>query len=114
VVVLESVPAVRPTPTIDPPVAAVIAASSPAVFNKISAEAAVPDLTVPVLFLANEDDSQYATAATTMHQAAKASSDAQLKVTPGGRHGFELLAPSGDKVIRDAFHAFLAEHAPTS
>jgi pimeloyl-ACP methyl ester carboxylesterase len=99
-------------PAIDPPVAALIAASSPAVFNKISAEEAVPKLTMPVLFVANENDGQYGADAEAMHRAAKASPDAQLKVTPGSAHGVDLLAPTGDKTIRDTVRAFLTEHAP--
>jgi pimeloyl-ACP methyl ester carboxylesterase len=99
---------------VGPPVAAVISASGPAVFNGISAEAAVPKLTMPVLFVAAEYDGDAIAAVKALHPAAKKSPDAQLKVVSGSLHGYELLAPAGDKDVRETFQAFLAKNAPAS
>ena len=53
--------------------------------TKVSAEEAVPELTMPVLFVANENDGQYGADAEAMHRTAKASSDASSR-SPRAAH----------------------------
>jgi pimeloyl-ACP methyl ester carboxylesterase len=95
-----------------PPVAAVISSSGPALYGGVDAAAAVPEIAVPVLFVAQEDDGLFGQAATQMHAVAKASPDAQIKVTPGTTHGYRLVSPGGDEAIRRVLYAFLAKYAP--
>jgi pimeloyl-ACP methyl ester carboxylesterase len=104
--------ALAAAPRIDPPVAAVISASGPAAYGGVGAEDPVATIKVPILFAAQADDEYFASDATTLHALAKASRDAQLKITPGSAHGVQLVGPGGDDATRAVVAAFLAQYAP--
>ncbi|SNT44889.1 Alpha/beta hydrolase family protein [Asanoa hainanensis] len=100
------------TPKITPPVAGVISVSAPLAYGGVSAQESAPKLTVPALFLAQQDDGLFGDAAKQFKTAATASPDAQLLVTPGATHGVPLVIEGGDTKLREAFFAFLAKYAP--
>ncbi|MEV4535366.1 alpha/beta fold hydrolase [Asanoa sp. NPDC049518] len=100
------------TPKITPPVAAVVSVSAPLAYGGVSAQEAVPQVTVPALFLAQQDDGLFGDAAKDFKAAATASPDARLLVTPGAIHGVPLVIEGGDPKLREAFFAFLSRYAP--
>jgi pimeloyl-ACP methyl ester carboxylesterase len=77
----------------NPAVVAVVSLSSPASFESMDATAAVQALRLPILFLASEQDTEYATDARTMYAAA-ASSDKRLQIASGSAHGTQLANES--------------------
>ncbi|MGX6606781.1 alpha/beta hydrolase family protein [Micromonosporaceae bacterium Da 78-11] len=97
---------------ISPPVTAVISSSGPTVFAGVSAEEVVPRLTMPLLFVAQEDDGLFGEAAKQMYAEATASAGRRVKITTGSTHGFRLVAPGGDSQIRAVVADFLTTNAP--
>jgi dienelactone hydrolase len=91
------------------PVRAVVALSAPAHYQQDDARAAVGTTGLPEFFAAEADDSPFSDDATTLHDSA-ASTDTQLKLYPGHRHGALLL---DDGALPDVL-AFLAKYAPPS
>ena len=78
------------------PVVGVATLSAPSEFEGLSAAEAVPGLTVPLLFIAAEDD-RYAEDARELQQLA--SNQGQLELFPGDEHGTDLLeGPHGEEV----------------
>ncbi len=78
------------------PIAGVATLSAPVEFKGLSAAEAVPKLTVPLLFLAAEDDAG-ADGARELQELA--GSGAELELVPGDEHGTELLeGPHADEV----------------
>jgi pimeloyl-ACP methyl ester carboxylesterase len=73
-----------------PPVQGVVSLSAPRGLGPIDAEAAMPRLRVPVLFVAAEQDDGIAAEARLLHQTAGAS-DKRLEIVPSGEHGTDLL-----------------------
>jgi pimeloyl-ACP methyl ester carboxylesterase len=73
-----------------PQLSGVISLSGPAYFSRIDALKAVPRLTVPVLFLAGQSDSDFALDARRLYDAT-ASSDKAIHILPGGGHGVDLV-----------------------
>jgi pimeloyl-ACP methyl ester carboxylesterase len=100
------------TPKITPPLAGVISVSGPLAYAGVSAQLEVPKISVPVLFVAQEDDGLFGDAAKQMYADAKASPDARLTVTPGAIHGVPLVSPGVDDKIHTEVAAFLAKYAP--
>jgi pimeloyl-ACP methyl ester carboxylesterase len=76
--------------SIQPPVQGVVSLSAPRGLGPIDAEAAMPRLRVPVLFVAAEQDDGVAAEARLLHQTA-AASDKRLEIVPSGEHGTDLL-----------------------
>lgn len=76
--------------TTQPPVQGVVSLSAPRGLGPIDAEAAMPRLRVPVLFVAAEQDGGIAAEARLLHQTA-AASDKRLEIVPSGEHGSGLL-----------------------
>ena len=98
---------------VEPPVTAVISASGPTAYGGVDAEAAVPKLRMPVLFVAQAGDAPFGDAAKTMYGEAKASPARVLKVPPGSNHGIVLVRPpDGDPEVRLALQQFLRTYAP--
>lgn len=98
---------------VEPPVTAVISASGPTAYGGVDAEAAVPKLRMPVLFVAQAGDAPFGDAAKTMYAEAKASPARVLKVPPGSNHGIVLVRPpDGDPEVRLALQQFLRTYAP--
>jgi pimeloyl-ACP methyl ester carboxylesterase len=97
---------------ITPPVAAVVAVSSPLAFAGVSAQEAAPRLKVPVLYVAQADDSLFGDAARQLAEASTASPDARYLVTPGTTHGNGIIDPGGDEKLRAAVADFLTDRAP--
>lgn len=98
---------------VEPPVTAVISASGPTAYGGVDAEAAVPKLRMPVLFVAQAGDAPFGDAAKTMYAEAKASPARVLKVPPGSNHGIVLVRPpDGDPAVRLALQQFLRTYAP--
>jgi pimeloyl-ACP methyl ester carboxylesterase len=79
------------------PIAGVATLSAPVEFRGLSAEQAVPKLTVPLLFIAAEDDSG-ADGARQLQELA--GGEAELELFPGDEHGTELLeGPYAEDVL---------------
>jgi pimeloyl-ACP methyl ester carboxylesterase len=85
----------------DPSVAGVISISGPRAFAGVNAIAAVPSISVPVLFIAAEYDQPFADDARAMYQACGAQNK-KLSVEPGGSHGIALLSDHVSALV-DAF-----------
>ncbi|GIF69632.1 hypothetical protein Ais01nite_76670 [Asanoa ishikariensis] len=100
------------TPKITPPVAGVVSVSAPLAYGGVSAQQETPKISVPALFLANQDDGLFGDAAKEFKAAATASPDAQVLVTSGAIHGVPLVIEGGDAKLRAAYFAFLAKNAP--
>ena len=78
------------------PIAGVATLSAPVEFKGLSAAEAVPQLKVPLLFIAAEDDAG-ADGARELQQLATV--EAELELIPGDEHGTDLLeGPHGDQV----------------
>jgi pimeloyl-ACP methyl ester carboxylesterase len=92
-----------------PAVDGVVSVSAPAQNSGIDARAAVPRLTMPVLYAAASDDGSFGTDAKTLHAATKSSKT--LLVVPGTLHGVDLVIASTDPKVRRAVTAFVAAHA---
>jgi pimeloyl-ACP methyl ester carboxylesterase len=85
----------------------VVSLSGPASFGGLSAESVVPRLTVPVLYIAAELDSDFALDARKLHDAT-ASTDKAIHVLPGGRHGVDFVR--SDPHTRGLIEAFIRSH----
>ncbi|MCH0563474.1 MULTISPECIES: alpha/beta hydrolase [unclassified Streptomyces] len=95
-------------PQVKPSVAAVVSISGRSRFNAMDAAAIVPDLSLPMYFIAAEDDGLPADEARELSALARNSAGAKLDIVPGAAHGNELLRehPSVWADIK----AFLAEY----
>ncbi|HET7854861.1 MAG TPA: alpha/beta fold hydrolase [Gaiellaceae bacterium] len=90
-----------------PAVDGVISFSSPQSYVRVNALAAVQALRVPVLFLAAEDDGEYANVARMLYEAC-ASAEKRLEIVPGHVHGEGLWRNSA---VRPLVDAFIARHS---
>jgi pimeloyl-ACP methyl ester carboxylesterase len=96
---------------ITPPVDGVVALSSPLQFDGVNAERAAPSLKSPVLYVAGDDDGDYAVYARTLNQATPADMRGLLVVS-APQHGVQFVAADTPEAaqVRSAIEAFLAEH----
>jgi dienelactone hydrolase len=85
---------------------AVISLSSPDRVGSVDGVAAVHELHVPVLFVAEEEDQPFSDDARTLYAAA-GSAERRLEIFPGGDHGVGMLRTPA---IRTLFDQFLAAH----
>jgi dienelactone hydrolase len=92
-----------------PSVTGVVSLSGPTSFGGAEAEAAVPRLSVPVLYLAASDDASgaFATDARALYEATP-STDKTIEIVPGADHGVDLVSSPGR--ARDLVEQFLALH----
>ena len=88
------------TPSVD----GVISFSSPQIYGNVDALADVRALRTPVLFLADENDDEFAADARMLY-AASASLDKRLVITGGAEHGFRLLQNPSTRALVDSFIA---------
>jgi len=97
-----------------PPPAAVVSLSGPGLYEGVDAAGAVPKLTVPVLYVAAEDDTSFVDDARTMNAATPASVPHRLKIVPGDDHGLDMLNPDAPEAptVRQEITTFLRTHAP--
>jgi dienelactone hydrolase len=86
--------------------AAVVSLSAPASFGPLRALPAASRLQAPVLFAASTDDQPFADDARALYAAA-ASTERQLEILPGARHGLDLLDDPG---LRARVTAFITAH----
>jgi pimeloyl-ACP methyl ester carboxylesterase len=93
------------------PVEAVVSLSGPAQYEGMDAGAAAPTLTMPVLFMADADDSPFNDDAKSLAAAAKRAPVHLLKLYPGTSHASAVL---GDPTALTEFTAFIAKYAPPS
>ncbi len=91
------------------PVAAVVSLSGPAQYQGMDAGAAVPRLTMPVLFMADADDSPFDDDAKSLAAEAKRAQVHWLKLYPGASHASAVL---GNPAALADFTAFVAKYAP--
>ncbi len=87
-----------------PAVNGVISFSSPQRYVNVDALAAVRNMRVPALFLAQEDDEPFDDDARALYEACL-SADKRLEITAGPEHGFRLLQNPGTRSLVDAFIA---------
>jgi pimeloyl-ACP methyl ester carboxylesterase len=92
---------------LEPRVQGVISLSSPERVYELDVEAAARRLQVPALFVAAEDDGEFAADAQSLYEESSAP-DKQLLILEKGGHGTSLLRLA---VVRDALTAFFAAHA---
>jgi alpha-beta hydrolase superfamily lysophospholipase len=90
-----------------PPVDGVVAVSPSTFFRGVNAEAAVPRLAVPVLYVVATEDPGAPEAARTLYDAT-AAADKRLLMIPGFGHGNEVLAIAE---AREAVDRFIDEHS---
>lgn len=90
----------------DPPVAGVISLSGPWAYEGINAFELMGQLKVPAIFAAAELDTPFSVHERALYEAA-ASTDKQLVMRPGGRHGIVLL----DEVVTPLVEAFIEKHS---
>ncbi len=91
------------------PIAGVATLSAPVEFKGLSAEKAVPKLTVPLLFIAAEDDAG-ADGARQLKELA--GSEAELELFPGDEHGTELLEGPYAQEVGELISGFLERVLP--
>jgi pimeloyl-ACP methyl ester carboxylesterase len=100
--------------TIRPRVDGVVAVSPASWrFRGLDPLRAAPRLSAPVLYIAAEEDGQFASDARTLH-AATGSADKQLVVVEGRGHGFELVTGAERAGIRESIETFLRGHTRTA
>jgi len=90
-------------------IAGVTTLSAPVEFKGLSAGEAIPKLTVPLLFIAAEDDSG-ADGARELHELA--GSEAELELFPGDEHGTELLEGPHAEEVWELLSGFLERVLP--
>ena len=86
--------------------AAVVSLSAPASFGPLRALPAAARLQAPVLFAASADDQPFADDARALYAAA-GSTEREVEILPGARHGRELL---DDPAFRARMTAFITAH----
>jgi pimeloyl-ACP methyl ester carboxylesterase len=98
---------------LQPPPKAVVSLSAPASFNRDDAGSVVEKLTAPTLFVAAEDDTNFAVDARSMSARAPANL-ATLKIVPGSSHGENLVIPAleGADQTLAAINQLLSTKAP--
>jgi dienelactone hydrolase len=89
-----------------PPVAGVVSLSAPGVYAGMDAQTSMSQLTVPALFVAAEEDSQFATDTRELYNAAKVT-DKKLLIVPGKDHGTALM---NDEMSTEV-EQFIRDHA---
>ena len=90
-----------------PPVAGVVAVSSPSSWVAVDAITLARRLQVPALYLAAEQDSGFADEARALYEAT-ASADKAIEILPGGDHGVVLMRTSAR--ARQLLEGFLRPH----
>ena len=93
-------------PQLGPQVAGVASLSGPAQFNGLDAAATAPQLAVPSLFVAAEDDAPFADDARALFAAVQ-NPDKALEIVPGSSHGTSLPAGSSAQRVRALLLDFL-------
>lgn len=76
---------------ITPKVDAVVALSAPSVYTGMDASLVVPELTMPVLYMASENDSSFAASAKELSRATKKAPENDLYIVDGVNHGVSML-----------------------
>ncbi len=92
-----------------PPIAGVVSLSGPAEFSVMDAMAASKELTVPVLYMAAENDQQRFPSDARAMFAVCSSGHKQLLILPGSDHGSDLLAGSAQDQAGNALEKFIAD-----
>ena len=97
---------------IEPAVDGAVAVSAPSTFSTVDATAAVPSLTMPVLYLVGRSDGGFAASATALAEATPAEL-ARLEIVDAYSHGVELLDPIAvaSTPYRTLIEDFIAEVA---
>ena len=92
---------------IRPQLSGVISLSAPADFGAFSALRIAPRLTVPVLYIAGQLDTDFALDAQKLYDAT-ASSDKAIQIYPVGRHGVDFVR--SDAQARALIESFIRSH----
>jgi pimeloyl-ACP methyl ester carboxylesterase len=92
---------------IRPHLSGVVSLSGPAVFGSIDALNTVPRLTMPVIYVVGQLDSDFALDAQKLHDAT-GSADKAIQVLPVGLHGVELVR--SDPRARAVVERFIGSH----
>jgi pimeloyl-ACP methyl ester carboxylesterase len=92
-----------------PAVNGVVSLSAPAEYVGIDARTAAARLTMPVLYAAATEDTDFAESTKTLHAATK--SPKSLLIVPGSQHGVSLVDAGGNPAVQRAVTAFLAKYA---
>jgi pimeloyl-ACP methyl ester carboxylesterase len=95
---------------IRPPVDGIVSLSAPARFSQVDAAAAAPHLTAPVLYVAADDDGEFAVDARRLYELT-ASQDKRLVVYPAGGHGINLFRGAAAAQAWPLFVEFLRTHS---
>ncbi len=93
--------------SIRPPVAGVVAVSSPSSWPGVDAISVARRLQVPALYLAGDRDAGFVDETRALYEAT-ASSDKTLEILPSGEHGVALVRTSAR--ARAALEGFLSSH----
>ncbi|NUS10755.1 MAG: hypothetical protein HOY69_05020 [Streptomyces sp.] len=89
--------------SITPPVNAVVSLSAPAHFDELDAAGTVPGLTMPVFYMASQDDTAFADSTRKLSKATTKAGENDLTIVPGTNHGVSLLDDAGNLAKVRAF-----------
>lgn len=107
---LGAVASVTAAAAIRPPVNGVVSLSAPVRFQRVDAEAAAPRLTVPVLYVAAENDGTFADDARRLYELT-AAQDKRLVMYPHGGHGIDLFRGTVAAEAWPLFVEFVRTHS---
>jgi pimeloyl-ACP methyl ester carboxylesterase len=93
----------------EPPVNGVISLSAPMAYRGANALTAAPKLTMPLLFVAGDQDAYYGDQAKQLHDAATKAPERKLMIVKSSAHGVDLV--SGE--VQSAIETFLRDHSAT-
>lgn len=77
--------------SITPPVDAVVSLSAPADYSGMDAAGTVPDLAMPVFYMAAEGDTDFAASTRDLSKATKKAAENDLTIVGGANHGVSML-----------------------
>ncbi|MEV6005878.1 dienelactone hydrolase family protein [Streptomyces sp. NPDC051976] len=88
---------------ITPKVDAVVSLSAPGTYNGMDASSAVPTLTMPVFYMAAQDDTEFAESTKALSKATKKAAENDLHIVGGANHGVSMLSDPANYAQVKAF-----------
>ena len=89
--------------SITPPVDAVVALSAPGIYTGMDALGAVPDLAMPVFYMASEGDTDFAASTKELSKASTRAAENVLHIVGGVNHGVSMLDDPDNLAMVKAF-----------
>jgi dienelactone hydrolase len=89
--------------SITPKVDAVVSLSAPDAYGAMDAISTVPDLTMPIFYMASEGDTDFAASTKELSKASRKSAENVLHIVVGPNHGVSMLGDLDDLAMVKAF-----------